>query len=73
MSANVSSYFGIRAILLQKESDEKHKPVVYIPRVMTSTEHRDAQIVKEALAIAWALDRFADFVNGQEISHADRQ
>ena len=34
-------------------------PVVYASRAMTDTEHRYAQVEKEALAITWACEKFS--------------
>ena len=49
ISADASS-FGLGAVLLQAKGKSWH-PVVYASRSMTNTEHRYAQIEKEALAI----------------------
>ena len=37
---------------------------MFASRSMTSTEHRYAQIEKEALAVTWACEKFADFLIG---------
>ena len=63
ISADASS-FGLGAVLLQ-ESREGWKPVAYASRSMTETERRYAQIEKEALAVTWACDKFADYVIGK--------
>ena len=63
ISADASS-FGLGAVLLQ-ESSEGWKPVAYASRSMTETERRYAQIEKEALAVTWACDKFADYVIGK--------
>lgn len=68
ISADASS-FGLGAVLLQcpkgsEESEDVWKPVAYASRAMSSTEQRYAQVEKEALAVTWACEKFADFVIG---------
>ena len=63
VSADASSY-GLGAVLLQKQSAGDIRPVAYISRSMSPTEQRDAQIEKEALALTWACERFADYLIG---------
>ena len=63
VSADASS-FGLGAVLLQKQDDGEKRPVTYASRSMTPTEQHYAQIDKEALAITWACDRFADYLIG---------
>ena len=66
VSADASS-FGLGAVLLQRAESE-WKPVVYASRSMTETDHRYAQIEKEALAITWACERFSDYILGKTVS-----
>ena len=63
LSADSSSY-GLGAAILQKVHGE-WKPVAYASRALTSTEQRYAQIEKEALAIAWACDKFNYYLAGR--------
>ena len=63
VSADASSY-GVGAVLMQKQVNGEKRPVAFASRAMTPTEQRYAQIEKEALAITWACDRFADYLMG---------
>ncbi len=60
-----SASFGLGAVLLQQTNDA-WRPVAYASRSMSDTEKRYAQIEKEALAVTWACDRFADFILGSK-------
>ena len=66
ISADASAY-GLGAVLLQQQSTTHWKPVAYASRSMSETEQRYSQIEKEALAIVWACEKFADFVVGKQI------
>ena len=57
---------GLGAVLLQENGGE-WKPVAYASRSMSETEKRYAQIEKEALATAWACDKFANYIIGLKI------
>ena len=59
-----SSSYGLGAAILQNVHGE-WKPVAYASRVLTSAEQRYAQIEKEALAIAWACDKFNYYLAGR--------
>ena len=61
ISADASSY-GLGATLQQEEGNGNRKVVAYASRSMTDCESRYAQIEKEALALTWACDRFAQYV-----------
>ena len=63
VSADASS-FGLGAVLKQKQLCGSWRPVAYISRAMNDTEQRYAQIEKEALALTWACERFADYLVG---------
>ena len=62
VSADASS-FGMGGVLLQKDA-EGWKPVQYASRSFTDTEQRYAQVEKEALAMTWCCEKFADFLVG---------
>ena len=61
-----ASSFGLGAVLLQKQNNV-WRPVAFASRAMTETECSYAQIEKEALAIAWACEKFSDYVLGKKI------
>ena len=66
ISADARSY-GLGATLQQEEGNGNRKVVAYEYRSMTDCESRYAQIEKEALALTWACDRFAQYVMGVHI------
>ena len=63
ISADASAY-GLGAVILQKQANN-WKPIAYASRSLSETERRYAQIEKEALAIAWACDKFAMYLLGK--------
>ena len=63
VSADESS-FGLGAVQLQRQPTRELKPVAFIPRSMTPTVQRYAQIEKEALAFTWACERLSDYLVG---------
>ena len=64
MVSSDASSFGLGAVLVQKQPSGEMRPVAYANRSMTETERRYAQIEKEALAITWALEHWAEFLIG---------
>ena len=65
VSADASSY-GLGAVLLQQHNSQ-WKPVAYASHSMSETEKRYSQIEKEALAVTWACDKFANYISGIHI------
>ena len=64
MVSSDASSFGLDAVLMQKQPSGEMRPVAYASRSMTETECHYAQIEKEALAITWALEHWAEFLIG---------
>lgn len=54
------------AVLLQVQQNGRRAPVAYISRALTDTEKRYPQIEKEALAVTWGCERFAQYLIGEE-------
>lgn len=63
VSADASSY-GLGAVLIQQQPSGDRLPVAYASRSLTETEQRYSQLEKEALAAAWAVTRFDEYVRG---------
>ena len=59
-----SSSCGLGAVFSQKSEDGTWHPVAYASRSLSSTEQRYEQVEKEALASAWACNRFEDYLIG---------
>ena len=62
VSADASSY-GLGGVLLQKQGSDL-KPVFHTCRPLTETEQRYVQIEKQALAVTWCCEKFADYLIG---------
>ena len=65
IAADASSY-GLGAVLRQKEQNGQWRPVAYASRALASTEQRYAQIQREALAVSWPCERFAEYIVGKQ-------
>jgi len=61
-----ASAYGLGAVLLQQQHNN-WRPVAFASRALSETETRYAQIEKEALALTWAMEKFAEFVIGKKI------
>ena len=59
-----SSSYGLSAVLSQKSEYSTWHPVAYASRSLSLTEKRYAQVEKEALASAWACNRFEEYLIG---------
>ena len=72
LSAN-ASFYGLGAVLTQRQANGKWKPIVCISHALTPTKRRYTQIEKEALATTWASMRLVDYLIGKkfhvEIDH----
>ena len=55
---------GLGAVLLQYQQ-EKWRPEAFVSRSLIETETCYAKIEKEALALTWAADKFAEYVFGK--------
>ena len=62
MKLSMSSSYGLWAVLLQRQDDDRWHPVAYASWAMSPTEQWYAQIEKEALGITWASEHFADYL-----------
>ena len=63
VSADASAY-GTGAVLMQQQQGA-WRPVAFASRTLNEAETRYAQIEKEALALTWALEKFAEYVLGK--------
>ena len=63
ISADASAC-GLGAVLLQYQQ-EKWRPEAFVSRSLIETETSYAKIEKEALALTWAADKFAEYVLGK--------
>ena len=59
VSADASAY-GLGVVLLQLQQG-LWRPVAFASRALSETETHYAQIEKEALALTWALEKFAEY------------
>ena len=65
VSADTSSY-RLGGVLTQKQFNGEWQPVSFISRSLTPTEQKYSQIKKEALALTWVCEDFAEFLLGIE-------
>ena len=62
--ATDASQYGLGGVLLQ-EKQGVWRPVAYASRSLTSAETRYAAVEKEALAVTWGCERFAQYLVGK--------
>ena len=59
-----ASAYGLGGVLTQKQPSGEWQPVSFISRSLTPTEQKYSQIEKEALALTWACEHFAEYLLG---------
>ncbi|XP_037503251.1 uncharacterized protein LOC119378078 [Rhipicephalus sanguineus] len=59
-----ASSFGLGTALLPEQPSGERRAVAFASRSLTNAEQRYSQIEKEALAVAWAVHRFDQYVRG---------
>ncbi len=67
LSADASAY-GLGAALTQRDVEGNDRPIFFASRLLNDHEMKYAQVDKELLAVAWALERLDTFVYGQKIT-----
>ncbi len=67
LAADASAY-GLGAALTQTDAEGNDRPIFFASRLMNDHELRYAQVDKELLAVAWALERLDTLVYGQRIT-----
>ena len=63
-----ASSTGIGAVLSHVMPHGCERPVVFASRSLTKTEHKYAQIDKEALSIVWGVKRFHVYLYGRRFT-----
>ncbi|KAL0860421.1 hypothetical protein ABMA27_009813 [Loxostege sticticalis] len=61
-----ASNYALGAVLVQGEGENEH-PVEYASRLLTSAERNYSTTEKEALAVVWAINKFAGYIDGSPI------
>ena len=59
---------GLGAVLFQTDSSGNRRAIAFASRSLNDTEKRYAVIEKEALAAAWACEKFNDYILGTEFT-----
>ena len=64
-----ASPVGLGAVLLEKPDDlESVKLIAYVSRSLSQTERRNWQIEREALGCVWAVERFHNYLFGNDFT-----
>lgn len=61
-----SSQYGIGGVLMHVMSDGSERPICYISRVLSKAEKNYSMIMKEALAIYWAVTKLYQYLAGRK-------
>jgi hypothetical protein len=63
-----SSQFGAGAVLFQLDEHGREQPIAYASRKYTLAERNYCTFQQEAAAVVWALEKFACFFQGHEVT-----
>ena len=67
LAADASAY-GVGAVISQKYQDDSEHPIAFASRTLTPTEQKYAQVDKEALALAFGVKRFHQYLYGRKFT-----
>ncbi len=62
-----ASGIGVGAVLMQEDTNSKHRPVAYASRKLKRAEMNCSVTQQEALAVVWALKHFKDIIFGYSV------
>ncbi len=63
-----ASAMGLEAVLMQKDSRQKNRPIAYETRVLTPAEANYSVTHQETLGVVWGLKYFKDLIFGYPIT-----